>query len=526
MFLQKLRSKIRGEALPQEPEKLEEIKEQELFSTHAIPRLPRLDLETLSKQVFQRTAADFKAVEVGTAMDDSNGGESPVNAFSIGCSPISEMQLSWFASQGFIGYQACGIIAQHWLVDKACSMPAEDAVRTGFEMTVGDNQKIDTEVKDAIRQYDSDYRLKDHLVEFVRMGRIFGIRILMFKIKPIDREYYAKPFNLDGITPNSYEGIVQIDPYWITPELDVLSSADPVSLHYFEPTWWKINGQRIHRSHLMIFKTGSVIDVLKPTYLYGGISIPQRIYERVYAAERTANEAPMLALSKRTIVLKTDLANAIANQEAVTNRMNWAARWQNNFGKELVDATDEVQQLETSLTDLDSVIMTQYQLVAAIAEVPATKLLGTSPKGFNATGEFEEASYHEFLQSIQSCHLTKVIKRHHEILIRSNIVPEFKIPVFKTDVSWEPLDAMTSKEQAEVNRLNAETGTFLVNSGALAPAEERERIITDPKSGYNGISVEGVMEDPEEGRLLEEPDLYENLEKSSTPRISEQNAEI
>ena len=30
--------------------------------------------------------------------------------------------------------------------------------------------------------------------------------------------------------------------------------------------------------------------------------------------------------------------------------------------------------------------MTQYQLAASVANVPATKLLGTQPKGFNATG--------------------------------------------------------------------------------------------------------------------------------------------
>ena len=57
--------------------------------------------------------------------------------------------------------------------------------------------------------------------------------------------------------------------------------------------------------------------------------------------------------------------------------------------------------------------MSQYQLVAAAANVPATKLLGTTPKGFNATGEYEEASYHEELESIQANDLSRLLARHH-----------------------------------------------------------------------------------------------------------------
>ncbi len=34
-------------------------------------------------------------------------------------------------------------------------------------------------------------------------------------------------------------------------------------------------------------------------YNYFGVSVPERIYERVYASERTANEAPQLAMTKR-----------------------------------------------------------------------------------------------------------------------------------------------------------------------------------------------------------------------------------
>jgi hypothetical protein len=111
----------------------------------------------------------------------------------------------------------------------------------------------------------------------------------------------------------------------------------------------------------------------------------------------------------------------------------------------------------------------------------------TTPKGFNATGEFEETSYHEELESIQYHDLTPLIERHHLLLIRSEIAPEFGIAPFHTSVIWNPLDAMTAEEQAKLNRDKAETGKILIEGGAIDGQDERERLINDKESGYNGL---------------------------------------
>src|SRR5574337_2071882 len=190
------------------------------------------------------------------------------------------------------------------------------------------------------------------------MGRIFGIRVAMFKVDSTDPEYYEKPFNLDGVAPGSYKGIVQIDPYWTAPELDGNAAAQPDTMHFYEPTWWIINGRRYHRSHLIIFRNSEPPDLLKPQYLYGGIPVPQQIMERVYAAERTANEAPQLAMTKRTNVWLTDMTRfASLGDEAISRIQQWSY-FRDNFGVKLGDKEgDEFQQFDTTLTDLDQVIM-------------------------------------------------------------------------------------------------------------------------------------------------------------------------
>lgn len=438
----------------------------------------------------------------GTATDDSSTGVPGFKTL-LGQGPLPDNLAAWYASQSFIGHQFCAIVAQHWLVDKACTMPARDAIRHGYDIHVWglepqdpeielgpDEDDEETKLVKDIRERDKRYRVRKNMEEFVRMGRVFGIRVLFFKVESTDPKYYEKPFNPDGITPGSFKGIVQVDPYWCVPMLDGDDAANPASEHFYEPTWWTINGKRYHRSHLIIFRNSPPADILKPMYMYGGIPVPQKILERVYASERTANEAPQLAMSKRTLVWSTDVAAFLGNQEnAMAHMANWV-QYRDNYGVKLVDESDTMTQLDTALADLDETIMTQYQLVASAANVPATKLLGTTPKGFNSTGEYEESNYHEELEAIQANDLTDFLDRYHTMLLRSEIEPVrgLQAGTLSLTVDWAPVDSPTAKEYAEINKLNADTDVQLVNAGAIDGMDVRNRLKRDPNSNYTGLA--------------------------------------
>ena len=413
---------------------------------------------------------------------------------------VTPAQMCFFSNSSFIGYQICALLSQHWLISKCCLIPAQDAVRNGYEITVNDGTEVKPEVIEAIKQADVAHYLNHNLIEMVQLGRVFGTRMVMFKVdlgsEDQNHEFYENPFNIDAITPGSYQGISQIDPYWLTFQLDEAAAGDPASIRFYEPTWRVINGMKIHHTHLIIFNTEEVPDILKTTYQYGGIPIPQKIFARVYAAERCANESPLLLLTKRTSVIKLDTTQGIAEDPDFTDRMTLFSVQHDNFGIKTIGEDEEYSQHDTSLAHVDEVIMTQYQLVSAAANIPAVKLLGTSPKGFGSTGEYEEASYHEELRSIQSKSLSALADRHHMLLIHSDIAPEFGIAPFSTTVSWNSLDEMTGEEQAALNKSKAEGDEILLNVGAIDADEVRERIIKDPDSGYSGLL--GGAPEPEE----------------------------
>lgn len=420
--------------------------------------------------------------EDGVAMDSGIQTSKLLNAGRGTFIPLH--QIEWYGNQGFIGWQTCAILAQNWLIEKACTMPGKDAVRHGWTVSANDGDEIDPDVFEKLRKCDKDFKIKQNCIEFIKFGRVFGIRHALFLVDGID---YSLPFNPDGVRKGAYKGISQIDPYWMTPELDGQATADPSAVHFYEPTWWRVNGQRVHRSHFVIMRnSGQVADILKPSYFYGGIPTPQKIYERVYASERTANEAPLLAMTKRLTTINLDITQAVADPASFGEKMQTWTEYQNNFGVKVIGGEEKIEQFDTSLTGLDETIMTQYQLVAAASNVPATKLLGTTPKGFNSTGDYEQDSYHEELESIQENELTPLIDRHNLLCIRSIIAPE---KPFNVEVQWNPVDSPSAKEQAEINASKAATDKVWADSGAIDGTDIRQRLINDRDSGYNGIDA-------------------------------------
>lgn len=462
-----------------------------------------------------RTAVADAAAKVasGVSVMDDSAGEITLGLKGQDYYGVPAALSAWYGSQGFIGYQACAIIAQHWLVDKACSMSGEDAVRNGWTLSTPDGEDLDKNEHDLLINEDKRLKIKENLVEFNRFKNVFGIRIAIFKVKSEDPLYYEKPFNIDGCGEGCYEGISQVDPYWMTPVLSSQGANDPSQIGFYEPQYWVINGKKYHISHLAISRGPNPADILKPTYIFGGIPLTQRIYERVYAAERTANESPLLAMSKRTTAIHVDVEAVMADQCSFEERLALWIKYRDNHGVKVLGKEEAMEQFDTALADFDSIIMNQYQIVAAIARTPATKLLGTSPKGFNATGEFEMRNYHEELESINEHVMMPMLERHYELSARSLGIKGV------INVVMNPVDSVTAKERAELNQQKAQTGIEYINAGVISPEEERQRLIDDENSGYNRLTDASEAE----SKPGMSPENLAALEKSGAAQIAAKN---
>ena len=401
-------------------------------------------------------------------------------------SMIPQAQADWYMSQSFLGYGMMALIAKNPLVDKACNTPARDAIRRGYNV----NCDCEESIAELI-SHDKDFDLQEKMKLFIHQGRVYGGQAALFVVDSNDPDYYENPFNLDGVGEGEYKGISLIDPEQMMPVLTAENVQDPASLSYMKPTYWMVGNRKYHHSHFVFFVPYPVSNKAKPTYNFFGVSVPERIYERVYAAERTANEAPMLTMTKRLGVLRVN-NYALADKEIVGENLSYFTTFRDNYGVYMMDKEDEFNQLEKNLADLDATIMTQYQLVAALANIPATKLLGTTPKGFNSTGEYEESSYREELESIANNDLSKLLIRHYTILSRSlGLVHD------DLSITWRPIDSPTAIEQSQIEVNESAELMNYANSGAIDGYDIREILRNKKGSKYEALSDEDFEEEEE-----------------------------
>ena len=459
----------------------------------------------LLKLSFQRSAADFMVSQDGKpsyALDEAEEGRNLSVKNMFGMDGVANAVIyTFFAKHGFIGWQLCSMLSQHWLINRACRLPNEDALAPGWKLDWQNGNGAEEEseekekkaelLKECVEVANKKFNLAEKALRFGINRSIYGQALAYFVI---DGQDPSTPLNIDGIKPGSFKGINVVEPYWAFPDWKT-DSMNPGSLNFYRPDFYTIGGQRIHRSRLVVKPFVEVPDVLKPSYYFGGIPLTQMIYERVYAAEKTANEVPELALTKRMLVVDANMADFVANPDVMAAKMNLLAKFRNNNGVFFKDRPDQVSQVDTNLSDLDANVWTQYQLVASVSSLPADRLLCTSPKGFQSTGEYEERTYAQTLKSsYQEFAFREFLEKAHAIVMKSELGVSDPFVL-----NFNPIDTPTEAEKAQTLLTKASRDAALVNAGIISPEEARGALIADKESGYGDISAEA----PEMGDLAQ-----------------------
>lgn len=376
---------------------------------------------------------------------------------------IPEQILEHFGNRiYFIGWQACAYLAEHPFIYKACMMPGDDALACGYKVTPRNKKsKVASAVMDMIE--DDDFGLDDTLRKFEYNKRVFGFgfAIPCFE-KPVDME---KPLvDYTQVSGNRFLGWSIVDPYWLTPQFDEESQTNPAYKDYFRPTWWRVNskGTLVHKSWVVKVDNTMMADITAPTYLWGGISIPQLCYERVWAADKTANEAPMVALSKRLLaVTNCNLRKMAGNSEYAKRQFDNLRYGRDNWGVIALDRNQDIKQVDTVLSEFNQTITTQYQLFCGIVEVPAPKMMMAPLTGFANSGQYENKVYAANVKKIQDNEFNKLIKRTYRFAAAT-----FGEDI-RFDVEWGEMDIPTITEQAEIEYEKSRAKKFAAEAKAV-----------------------------------------------------------
>lgn len=417
-----------------------------------------------------------------------------------------------FFSHSFIGWQACALLTQNAYIRKACEIPARDAIAVDYKLHYADADDKDpntdkNEEEQVLQELKmlSDRKMK--IKNICRDANIFKKtygQILVVPTFNVDVDM-SEPFDIKKIKKGTYTGMQIIQPFWVTYQMGVEQLNRPDKAGFYEPEYYTIpNKAKIHKSWIIKLVNGICPDILKPVYYYGGIPLTQMIYERVYCAEKVANEAPKLALTKRLLTIDGDVYNLTANSDSAYETLQTVASIRDNFGFMVKEKDTAVNQIDTSLTDFDALIMTQFQLVAAIAEMPVTKLMKTQLKGLANSGDYEMKDYAQNLKEIQESDFNRILLWHYQLLSLSEKGKDLNI-----DIVWDEIDTPTALEQAQIESQQAQTDATYVGSGIIDATEVRTMLRSNDDSRFHNLSEE--MPDDLEG-MEENMEISDNQE--------------
>lgn len=434
----------------------------------AVDTFKRSEVEAL---LFPRSVADVKD-DTGVAkftMDDC--GVRPNDPRYIGfrqhspshCTDIPEQIMRHYGDRNFfIGWQACALLAKHNFINKACVMPGDDAIAAGYEFVPRKKDKALVEhLKDIVTSDSFDLNASIQKFEFNK--RCFGYA-LAFPCFDEEVDMENPLIDLAQLKDKHFVGWNVIDPYWTVPEFDARSANDPSYKDYFKPTYWRINGtdKRIHKSWCVYQVNTLIADIFRPAYYWGGVSIPQMCYERCYAADKCANEAQMLAMSKRLLVITANTRKMVAQPEYANETMRNLQFNRDNWGVLPVPVGTEVKQVDSMLTEFNQLITTQYQLFCGIVEIPSPKMVMAPLTGFANSGNYEWKVYAANLKKIQTKDISPIAKATAKI-IQATEVSDIK-PI---DIKFGEIDIPTLVEQAEISYEHARAEKFSAEAKAV-----------------------------------------------------------
>ena len=336
----------------------------------------------------------------------------------------------------------------------------------------------------------TELKVRDAFRRAAWQDDIFGRSQIYVRVRNQDDDVSrAQPLMVEdkgSIGQGDLLGFQVIEPYWTTPFS--YNSQYPERPDWYRPESWFIMGRKTHRTRLLSFVSREVPDILKPAYNFGGISMTQLMEPYVTMWLRTRKSVNDLVNIFSITTLATDM-NATLQEGAdgsdLIKRMQLFLQGRDNKGLMLINkGTEELGQTNTPLSTLDALQAQSQEHMAAPCHIPLIKLFGVVPTGLNATGEGEIQVWYDFVRSRQE----NLFGPQFDIVLKLVQLDLFGTIDPDIGYEWVPLDEPTAKEKAEERKSDADRDAVYINAGVVDCDEVREKLQTDPNSGYDNLS--------------------------------------
>ncbi len=345
-----------------------------------------------------------------------------------------------------------------WL-RKIVDAPADDAVAEWRDWLGADKSQIETITKEENRLL-----VRLNIRNSLKMARKDGGSVIFMDLPGLP----GTEVNLDTVGAGQLRFITTLSREQVNCGPRISNPLDP---YYGSPEYYEINTgtsqMRVHPSRVV-----RQIGIERYDYFNNwdgwGDSVFVSIERALKNVESVANNTNLLVNeAKLDIISIPGLSQNIATAEfeaMLFKRFAVANSLKSNSNMILLDADETYTQKTQTFQGLPDVLEKFLGILSGASDIPATRLLGKSPDGMNATGASDMQNYHKKIRAMQELDITPALNRLDEALIRSALGSR------PDDIwyQWAPLGSPSEAEQVAMQKVRAETLNLRINAGMPA----------------------------------------------------------
>lgn len=289
---------------------------------------------------------------------------------------------------------------------------------------------------------------------------------------------HDKPLGPESIGPLGLIAINVVSRWQITPEDFDDNLASPT---YGQPRMFSVDSrsggkQMIHPSRVVCFRgaplpQGSAVSDVDA---FWGDSQLLRVFREIERSDHA--QEWFAALIRKAKLLRIgipdllDLVATDAGKQQLNERIALIATGESTLnatvyrsGTGADDPGEKIDDYQVNWTGIPAMMDAFDQRVAAVSDIPFTRLTGRSPAGMNATGKHDMDNWRDAISAGQENETRPCLEVIDPLLLRSAGVAQ------PEDVwwTWAPLDKPDEKEKAETFKLLMEGIDKLIMSGLV-----------------------------------------------------------
>lgn len=304
---------------------------------------------------------------------------------------------------------------------------------------------------------------------------------------------------------------------------------------YGEPLMWQLNtgstaAMNIHPSRVVPFRADTTAMLAALTIgrddAFWGESRVAQVLDAVKDSDAARGAfASLLHKARLTRIGIPGLSALVAapgGEEAVSARLSVIALAESIHNASVYDSgtdgtnAEKIDDVTYSFAGAKDILSAYAEFVAAISDIPATRLLGRAPEGMNASGDSQQTDWRKKIRAMQNIDLAPCLDRVDRYLVQS---ATGTVPDATAWFDFSPLDTPSEKENAD--RFAVQVGAIekLANMGIMperALAKGAQSLLIE--EGYLPGLEAALEEISEEERWGVEPDLSLELDPAPQPK--------